>query len=78
MVDFEKIKADIEALKEMTAEEYCKDAVAKIYADFEASKEKKIADLETALEVYEKYQVVEEEAEPVTEEVAEATVVEEE
>lgn len=78
MVDFEKIKADIEALKEMTAEEYCKDAVAKIYADFEASKEKKIADLETALKVYEKYQVVEEEAEPVTEEVAEATVVEEE
>lgn len=71
MVDVEKIKGDIEALKELTAEEYCKDEVAKIYADFEASREKKIADLETALEVYDKYQI----AEDVVEEVdAEASV----
>jgi len=71
MVDVEKIKADIDALKELTAEEYCKDEVARIYADFEASKEKKIADLEIALEVYDKYKVVEEDA---VEEEADASV----
>lgn len=60
MVDIEKIKADIEALKVLNAEEYCKDAVAKIYADFEATREQKIAELEKSLEIFEKYQVVEE------------------
>ena len=72
-IETELINGTIDALKELTAEEYCKDEVARIYADFEASKEKKIADLEIALEVYEKYQVVE--AEDVEEpEEAEASV----
>ena len=60
MVDLEKIKLDIEALKNLTAEEYCKDEVAKIYADFEASRASKVHDLETSLEIFAKYQVVEE------------------
>lgn len=60
MVDIEKIKSDIEALRVLTAEEYCKEAVAKIYADFETSREKKIAELGTSLEIFEKYQIVEE------------------
>lgn len=60
MVDVEKIKADIEALKVLKAEEYCAEDVAKIYADFEASRENKIKELETSLEIFEKYQVVEE------------------
>lgn len=59
MVDVEKIKSDIDALNELTAEEYCKEQVAKIYADFEASRDKKIADLETALKIYEDYQIKE-------------------
>lgn len=73
MVDIEKIKSDIEALRELSAEEYCKEEVAKVYADFEASREKKIADLETALEIYDKYQIVEDEVE-VAEEATEETV----
>ena len=60
MVDIEKIKLDIEELKNLSAEEYCKEQVEQIYADFEASREKKIAELETSLEIFEKYQVVEE------------------
>lgn len=61
MVDLEKIKIEIEALKNLNAEEYCKDAVAKIYADFEATRETEIAKLENALEIFDKYQIVEEE-----------------
>lgn len=61
MVDLEKIKIEIEALKNLNAEEYCKDAVAKIYADFEATREAEIAKLENALEIFDKYQIVEEE-----------------
>lgn len=61
MVDFEKIKIEIEALKNLNAEEYCKEAVAKIYADFEANREIEIAKLENALEVFDKYQIVEDE-----------------
>lgn len=60
MVDLEKIKIEIEALKNLNAEEYCKDAVAKIYADFEATREAEIAKLENALEIFDKYQIVEE------------------
>ena len=60
MVDVEKIKSDIEALKTLNAEEYCKEEVAKIYADFEASREQKVKELETSLVIFEKYQVVEE------------------
>lgn len=59
MVDVEKIKSDIEALKTLNAEEYCKEDVAKIYADFEASREQKVKELETSLVIFEKYQVVE-------------------
>lgn len=59
MVDLEKIRLDIEALKNLTAEEYCKEDVAKIYADFEASRASKVHDLETSLEIFAKYQVVE-------------------
>lgn len=61
MVDLQKIKLDIEALKSLTAEEYCKEEVAKIYADFEASRASKVHDLETSLEIFAKYQIVEEE-----------------
>lgn len=61
MVDLEKIKIEIEALKNLNAEEYCKEAVAKVYADFEANREIEIAKLENALEIFDKYQIVEEE-----------------
>lgn len=60
MVDVEKIKLEIERLKALSAEEYCADTVAKIYADFEASRSAKIRDLEVALEIFDTYQVVEE------------------
>lgn len=60
MVDLEKIRLDIEALKSLTAEEYCKEEVAKIYADFESSRASKVHDLEISLEIFEKYQIVEE------------------
>lgn len=73
MVDLEKIKLDIEALKSLTAEEYCKDEVAKIYADFEASRTSKVHDLETSLEIFAKYQVVEEPETAPTDETTDAT-----
>lgn len=60
MVDVEKIKADIEALKTLKAEEYCAEDVAKLYADFELSRENKIKELQTSLEIFEKYQIIEE------------------
>lgn len=60
MVDIERIKAEIEKLKVLTAEEYCKDEVAKIYADFEESRARKIADYEKALEIFDEFQVAEE------------------
>lgn len=63
MVDVEKIKLEVENLKSLTAEEYCREEVEKIYADFEASRDAKIKDLETALAIFDKYQVVEEVAE---------------
>jgi len=59
VVDVERIKSDIEELKNLSAEEYCKEEVARVYADFEASREKKIAELETSLQIFEKYQIVE-------------------
>ena len=61
VVDVEKIKAEIEALNTLNAEEFCAEAVAKLYADFEASRETKIADLEKVLDIMAKYEVVEEE-----------------
>lgn len=60
MVDIEKIKSDIANLELLTAEEYCKDDVARIYADFEANRERKVAELKTSLEIFERYQIVEE------------------
>ena len=59
-VDVERIKAEIEALKGLSAEEYCAEAVAKIYADFEASREAKIRDLTVALEIFDKFKIIEE------------------
>ena len=69
MVDVEKIKQEIEALKNLDAEDYCKEAVAKIYEEFEKNRSSNIRDLEKALEIFEKYQIVEEEPteEPVEE-----------
>lgn len=60
MVDIQKIKEDIEALKNLNAQEYCKEQVEKLYAEFEANKESQIAELEKSLEIYEKYQIKEE------------------
>lgn len=68
MVDIEKIKEQIETLKGLSAEEYCAEAVAKIYADFEHSRVEEIAKLETALSVFESYQVVDN-AEEITAEI---------
>lgn len=58
MVDIAKIQADIEALKNLNAEDYCKPQVEQIYADFESSRAKQISDLERALEIFSAYQVV--------------------
>lgn len=60
MVDLEKIKKDIEDLQNLNAEEYCKPQVEQLYADFEKSREQKIAELENALVIFEQYQIVEE------------------
>lgn len=60
MIDIGRINADIEALKTLNAEEYCKEQVAQVYADFEANRALKIAELEKSLEIFEKYQIVEE------------------
>lgn len=59
MVDIEKIKKEIEDLKNLNAQEYCAEAVAKVYADFEATRESEIAKLESALTVFENYQIIE-------------------
>lgn len=73
MVDLEKIRTDIENLRTLNAEEYCREEIAKIYADFEASRERKIKELETALDIFERYQVVETAEEVVEEENQEVT-----
>lgn len=65
MVDTERIKAEIEKLRSLTAEEYCAEDVAKLYADFEESRARKIAEYEKALEIFAEYQIVEEVAEEV-------------
>lgn len=64
MVDIQKIKEEIEALKVLNAQEYCAEEVAKIYADFEASREAKIHEFERALEIFEQYQIIEELEQP--------------
>lgn len=75
MVDIERIKADVERLKTLNAEEYCADQVAKIYAEFEESRDKKIAELEKSLEIFDMYQISEP-AEIETDESTEEKVVE--
>lgn len=62
-VNIESIKAEIERLKTLNADEYLADKFAELKAEFEAKREKNIAELENALVVCEKYQVVEEEEE---------------
>lgn len=75
MVDIERIKVDIERLKTLNAEEYCADQVAKIYAEFEESRNKKISELERSLEIFNEYQVSEH-TEIKNEESAEENIVE--
>lgn len=60
MVDIERIKSDIADLEILTAEEYCRPQVEMIYAEFEDNRARKISELRTSLEVFERYQVVEE------------------
>lgn len=60
MVDIEKIKSDITDLELLTAEEYCRPQVEAIYAEFEDSRARQISELKTSLEVFERYQVIEE------------------
>lgn len=77
MVDIKRIEMEIEALKNLSAEQYCAEEIAKIIADFEASREKKINELQRALEIFAEYQVVEtaeEQNVETTEEVVETEV----
>lgn len=67
MVDIEKIKAEIVALENLSADDYLAEKIAELKAEFEANREAKIKELKSALEIFDKYQIVEE----VTEEVAE-------
>lgn len=67
MIDIGRIHADIAALKTLNAEEYCREQVAQVYADFEANREAKILELEKSLEIFEKYQIIEEEPEQTNE-----------
>ena len=60
MVDIEKIKSDITDLELLTAEEYCRPQVEAIYSEFEDNRARQISELKTSLEVFERYQVVEE------------------
>ena len=65
MVDIEKIEQDILQLELLTAEEYCRPQVEKLYAEFEESRANQIKDLKTSLDIFRKYQVVEETTEEV-------------
>lgn len=60
MVDIEKIEQDILQLELLTAEEYCRPQVEMLYAEFEENRANQIKDLKTSLEIFRKYQVVEE------------------
>lgn len=62
-IDVEKMKAEIERLKTLNADEYLADKFAQLKAEFETTRAANIAELENALAICEKYQVVEEEEE---------------
>lgn len=63
MVDIERIKAEIERLKTLNADEYLADKFAQLKAEFEQTRAEKVAELEKALEIFAEYQLVEEVAE---------------
>lgn len=65
LVDIEKIEQDILQLELLTAEEYCRPQVEMLYAEFEENRANQIKDLRTSLEIFRKYQVVEEPTEEV-------------
>lgn len=65
LVDIEKIEQDILQLELLTAEEYCRPQVEMLYAEFEENRANQIKDLKTSLEIFRKYQVVEEPTEEV-------------
>lgn len=60
VVDIEKIKSDIADLEILTAEEYCRPQVELIYKEFEESRARQVSELKTSLEVFERYQMIEE------------------
>ena len=60
VVDIEKIKSDIADLEILTAEEYCRPQVEIIYMEFEESRARQVSELKTSLEVFERYQMIEE------------------
>ena len=60
VVDIEKIKSDIADLEILTAEEYCRPQVEIIYKEFEESRARQVSELKTSLEVFERYQMIEE------------------
>ena len=71
MVDIERINAEIVALENLSADEYLAEKIAELRAEFEANKQAKIDELKKALEIFDKYQIVEEVAEEQTEYVEE-------
>lgn len=72
IVDIEKIKAEIERLKALNADEYLADKFAELRAEFEAKRADDIATLEKFVAICGEYEVVEEVAEAQPEENAEA------
>lgn len=56
-INIEAIKNEIERLKNLTAEEYCKEEVEKIYANFEALRAEEVKELETSLAVAERFEI---------------------
>ena len=59
-INVEQVKAEIERLRTLNADEYLADKIAELKAEFEAKREQNIADLERFLELCDEYEVVEE------------------